>query len=300
MPSAAMAAAMAGAVDLSGLRDRPQTDPAAEPGPGGAPAAVVQVTEPDFEPLVLVRSQQVPVVVLLTVPGHPQCVQLEQLLTDRANADGGRWVLAIVDVNTAPRIAQAFQAQAVPMVIAVAAGQPIDAFTGLISEDELTQWLTAIEDAVAGKLSGAPEAEQAEPERDPRLVAAEQMAQEGDLDGAVAAYEAILHSEPDHPEAGPAVRQIRFLARAQQVPETAVGAADADRDDVAAQLDAADVELLGQRPEAAFARLIGVIRSGDAEAKKTARARLLELLELFDPAEEFVIAARRDLANALF
>lgn len=299
MPSAAMAAAMAGAVDLSGLRDRPQT-PAGEAGPGGAPAAVVQVTEPDFEPQVLVRSQQVPVIVLLTVPGHPQCVQLEQLLTDRAHADGGRWALAVVDVNTAPRIAQAFQAQAVPMVIAVAAGQPIDAFTGLISADELTQWLTAIEDAVAGKLSGAPADEEDAPERDPRLVAAEQMVDEGDLDGAVAAYEAILHSEPDHLEAGSAVRQIRFLARAQQVPATAVADADADPTDVAAQLDAADAELLDQRPGAAFTRLIGVVRGGDAEAKKTARARLLELLELFDPAEEFVITARRDLANALF
>lgn len=302
-----MAAAMSSAFDLSALAPRPPRPGNAAPGSAGPRPAgpnglapVVQIDEANFEAEVVLRSQQVPVIVSLGTPDYPQCVAFDEILERAALAAGGAWVLAKVDVGLHPQIAQAFGVQSVPTVIAMAAGQPLDSQQGVLSEEELAQWLAAIENAVAGRLSGPPPPEGAEPAQDPRLVAAEAMLDEGDLAGGIAAYELILQTEPNHPEALPAVRQLRFLQRAQAVPEGAVAAADADLGDVDAQLRAADVELLAQQPDASFDRLIAVIRSGDADQKATARARLFELFELFDPAEPFIITARRNLANALY
>ncbi|WP_182348583.1 tetratricopeptide repeat protein [Tomitella gaofuii] len=292
---------MSGAVDLAGLA-QPQRPPQEQPpaGPGGV-RPVVAVGEADFEAEVLQRSMQVPVVVSIGAAEYPQSVQLDATLEQAAVAAAGRWVLATVDIRSAPRIAQAFGVQSVPTVLAVAAGRPVDAFAGMISEAELDQWISGILDATAGQLSGPPPAEaEGEPARDPRLVAAEELMDAGDLPGSIEAYEQILADEPGHGEATAAVRQLRFLVRAQEVPEDAVAAADAAPGEVDKQLRAADAELLAQQPDAAFGRLIAVVRTGAPEAKATARTRLLELLDLFDPADEYVIRARRGLANALY
>ncbi|WP_024796602.1 tetratricopeptide repeat protein [Tomitella biformata] len=294
---------MSSAFDLSALAPRPPR-PAGAPAPAPAGpnglAPVVLIDEANFEAEVVLRSQQVPVIVSLGTPDYPQCVAFDEILERAALAAGGAWVLAKVDVGLNPQIAQAFGVQSVPMVIAMAAGQPLDSQQGTFSEDELAQWLTAVQNAVGDRLTGPPLPEGQEPERDQRLVAAEAMLDEGDLDGGIAAYELILQSEPNHPEALPAVRQLRFLQRAQAVPDGAVEAADANLGDVDAQLRAADAELLAQQPDACFNRLIAVFRIGDADMKATTRARLLELWELFDPAEPFIIAARRNLANAMY
>lgn len=242
---------------------------------------------------------QVPVVVSIGSADYQQCAQLDALLETAANAAAGQWVLAKVDMRTAPRIAQAFGVESVPTVIAVAAGRPVDAFAGLISEEEFGQWMAAVLSASEGQVSGAPAAQEQVPERDSRLTAAEERVDAGDLQGGIDAYERILAEEPDHSEAKAAVAQLRFLERAQTVPEGTVAAADADPSDFDLQLQAADAELLAQQADAAFDRLVAAVRSGGGEAKDAARNRLLELLGLFDSTEDHVIRARRNLANAL-
>jgi len=58
--------------------------------------------------------------------------------------------------------------------------------------------------------------------------------------------------------------------------------------------------LLGQQPDAAFDRLIAVVKRTAGDDRTKARTHLLELFELFDQAEPFVVAARRRLAAALY
>jgi len=43
---------------------------------------------------------------------------------------GCTWILAKVDIDANPRIAQAFGVQSIPTVIALAGGQPVEAFSG--------------------------------------------------------------------------------------------------------------------------------------------------------------------------
>lgn len=282
--------------------------PPAPAADGAAPASdtglapVIDVTEATFQAEVLERSMQVLVVVDLWATWCGPCKQLSPVLEKLAHEGGGNWVLAKIDVDANPQIAQAFGVQSVPTVVAIAGGQPLADFAGAQPEPQLRQWIAALQEAVKGKLAGPPptgDAAEPEPE-DPRFVAAENALDEGDFAGAEAAYNLILNSEPNNSQAQAALRQVRFLGRVQDLPNDAVEAADAQPDAIDAQFAAADAELYSQRPEAAFDRLVALVRRTAGDDRTRVRTRLLELFELFDPAEPVVTAARRKLASALY
>ncbi|MBU8810381.1 tetratricopeptide repeat protein [Mycolicibacterium goodii] len=293
-PRPSIGPALAGAVDLSALK-RPATSGEAAPAPGGP--NVTEVTEANFEAEVLVRSGQIPVVVVLWSPRSEVSAQLTETLAGLASADGGKWSLAAVNVDTTPRIAQMFGIQAVPTVVALAGGQPIASFQGPQPAEQLRRWVDSLLEATAGKLAGTgEEAEQV----DPAVAQARAHLDQGNFDEALSAYEAILESQPNHPEAKGAVRQIAFLQRASAQRPDAVEAAAAAPDDIEAAFAAADVEILQQQVSAAFDRLIALIKRTAGDDRTKVRTRLIELFELFDPADPEVIAGRRNLANALY
>ncbi|WP_197503257.1 tetratricopeptide repeat protein [Mycobacterium sp. E740] len=293
-PRPPIAASMAGAVDLSALKQRPTAD-----GGTSAPTGGVEITEANLENEVLVRSSQVPVVVLLWTPRSEASVQLGDALSELATADGGKWSLATVNVDVVPRVAQMFGVQAVPTVVALAAGQPLSSFQGMQPPDQLRQWIDSLLNAVAGKLSGSEGGE--EPEQvDPALAQARAHLDAGDFDAARTAYQAILDANPTHAEAKGAVRQIEFLQRASARTPEAIVAADAAPDDIEAAFAAADVELLQKNVAAAFDRLINLVKRTSGDDRAQVRTRLVELFDLFDPADPEVIAGRRKLANALY
>lgn len=286
---------------------QPPSAPPTGPGSDSAPATgtglapVVDVTDATFQTEVLERSMQVLVVVDLWATWCGPCKQLSPVLEKLAHEGGGTWVLAKVDVDANPGIAQAFGVQSVPTVVAIAGGQPLADFAGAQPEPQLRQWIAALQEAVEGKLAGPPTGAEPEPEpEDPRFVAAENALDEGDFAGAEAAYELILNSEPNNAQAQAALRQVKFLGRVQDLPTDAIEAADAQPDSIDAQFAAADAELYSQRPEAAFDRLVALVRRTAGDDRTRVRTRLLELFELFDPAEPVVTAARRKLASALY
>lgn len=296
-PRPSIGPALAGAVDLSALKQRPAADaagPAGTGGPGG-----VEVTEANLEAEVLIRSSQVPVVVLLWSPRSDSSVALGQTLADLAAADTGKWSLATVNVDTTPRVAQMFGVQAVPTVVALAAGQPISSFQGPQPADQLRRWIDSLLEATAGKLSGSGDPEQPE-QVDPEVAQARAHLDNGDFDAALSAYQAILDAQPNHTEAKGAVRQIVFLQRATTHSPDSVAVADAAPGDVDAAFAAADVEILQQQVSAAFDRLIALVKRTAGDDRTRVRTRLIELFELFDPADPEVIAGRRNLANALY
>ena len=236
---------------------------------------------------------------LLWSPRSEASVQLGDALAGLAAADGGKWSLATVNVDAVPRVAQMFGVQAVPTVVALAGGQPLSSFQGAQPPEQLRGWVDSLLSATAGKLNGSADTE--DPEQvDPALAAARAHLDAGDFEAALSAYQAILDANPNHPEAKGAVRQIGFLQRATaQVPD-AVAAADAAPDDIDAAFAAADVEILQQNIASAFDRLIALVKRTAGDDRTKVRTRLIELFDLFDPADPEVIAGRRNLANALY
>ncbi|WP_024332979.1 tetratricopeptide repeat protein [Gordonia hirsuta] len=290
---------MSGAVDLSALAAKAEASRQAAAGASGAAAGgpgVTEVTEANFE-AVVGRSQEQLVVVELYSTRSLECLELSPVLAGLAQRAGGQWLLARVDVDVSPAIAQAFGVQSVPTVVALAGGQPVSAFSGPQPEAQIQGWLDEIFAKVGGMVGGGAPTPAATPE-DPRMVAAEQLMNDGDLDGALAAYRAVVTADPGHAEAQAAVRNLEFILRAQAHDPGIVDTAAPH--DVDAQLAAADVLLLSQQPEAAFERVLTVVRSTAGDEKDRARTRLLELFELFDPADPMVVAARRKLAAALY
>ncbi|SLC10199.1 thioredoxin 2 [Mycobacteroides abscessus subsp. bolletii] len=294
---------MSGAVDLSALKQRAQEPASGEPSAGGE--WTVEVTEANLESEVLAQSNRVPVIVLLGSPRSEASAALAATLGDLVAEDRGTWALARVNVDTNPQIAQVFGVQAVPTVVAVAAGRPLTSFTGPQPADQLRRWLDSILDAVAGKLPDAPVSDDEDTEEpvDPALAAARDALDSGDFEAARTAYQGLLDGGATGAvaaEATASVRQIAFLIRATGQPQDAVLTANAAPGDIDAGLAAADVEVLSQQPDSAFDRLVALVRGTSDDDRAKVRARLLELFELFDPADPAVIAGRRKLANALF
>jgi putative thioredoxin len=312
-----MPAAFAGAVDLSALKARPTAPPAGSSAPGGPAAAaaappspfVVDVDETSFGGL-LQASSQVLVVVDLWASWSTTGQAMSAALVKLASAAGGSWILARVDVDANPRIAQAFAVQSLPMVIALAQGQPItDPITAPLSEAQVKQWISSLLDALREHLPGikeaealagtSPEAEEAETE-DPRFTAAEDALAAGDYAAAELAYQKILAAEPANLEAKAALAQVGLLARVEDLPADTLAIADAAPDDVAAQRAAADLQLANGDVAGAFARLVDTVRRTAGDDRAAAREHLVELFSLFPPDDEQVIKARRALAAALY
>lgn len=306
-PSAAeqkLAASLAGAVDLSGLKKRAETrrgatDTGRAPGqggppPGSGPEVVVEVDEASFEQEVLARSAQVPVILELVSQRAPTA--LTGLLDALAVEAGGQWVHATVDVDASPGIAQALQARAVPTVYAVAAGRPLADFEGEQPEEALRQWLAAVLRATEGKLGGpAPDTDDVEPEEptDPERDAAEDALAEGDLAAAEERFTALVEARPGEHSLVEALRYVQAARRSTE-------ATDAGEGSVPDALRAADTALVGGEYEAAFSTLVDAIRVHVGDERVTLRARLLELLEALPVDDERVLAARRNLASALY
>lgn len=315
--TAALSAALSGAVDLGALKARADAArqagaapaaPSASADNGSAPW-IVDVTEASFQ-AVVEQSLQVPVVVLLGASYSPESQQLAASLTRLASASGGSWILARVDLEQAPRIGQAFGVQSVPTTVAVAAGQPIDAFAGPIADAELSAWVARLLDALRDRLpgiragearAGAPVAPSEEDiVEDPRIVAAEEAFERGDYAAAQGYYSEILASEPANELAKEGLAQARFAERAESVDPAVIAKADGALEDIDAQLAAADAQVALQQVEEAFARLVDTVRRVYGEDRDRVRQHLVGLFELFPADDARVAAARRNLASALY
>ncbi len=302
-----------GAVDLSALRAPApaQPAPAAEPvrpttpAPGDAGSAgggaaagggggvtIIDVTEATFQSEVLERSLRTPVVIDFWAEWCGPCKQLSPILEKLAIEGDGAWVLARVDVDANPRLAQMFRVQGIPMVFAVVGGQPVDAFSGVVPEAQLRPWIDAVL-----KAGGV----EVETPADPRLTAADDALMSGDLDAAEQAYKKVLGESPADVAAESGLAQVGLMRRVQgQNPAAVLAAANAAPDDISAQTLAADVEMLSGQAESAYRRLVDLVRRTSGAEREAARQHLLSLFTVAGPDDPAVATARRQLASALF
>lgn len=304
------AAALRGAVDLSSLRGR-AAQPATAPD-GAAPAAsggvVVDVTDATFGEI-LELSRSVPVVVDLWAEWCGPCKQLSPIIEKVTREQGGRVVLAKVDVDANPQIAQAFRAQSIPLVVALIGGQPVPMFTGAVPEEQVREVFAkllevAAQNGVTGSVPMDGEEPAAEPEEAPLPpLHAEAFAaiEAGDYARAIQAYQHALAENPRDEDAKAGLGQVRLLDRVQgldlqQVREAAAAAPL----DVEAQFRVADLDLAGGHVDDAFSRLLDLFSAVDVDQRTPVRERLVELFDLIGAADPRVAAARTRLASLLF
>ena len=257
----------------------------------------IEVTERDVEAKAFERSTQIPVVLMVGTARSPESEQLKATLENLA-AGQREFLVAYVNADAHPQLAQALGVRALPTVVALAAGRPVTNFEGNQPAEQLTQWMQALVQNIGPQLSGlSDEPDAGEPEADPRLAQAEAAVQAGDYDAAIAVYDEMLAQDPANAEIKQAKATVAVLKRFNPQARTSDPIADAAADptDMAKQLDAADAEVLAGNPEAAFERLLAHVKTSP-EAKD----RLLELLLLFDANDPLIKRTRTNLASALF
>jgi putative thioredoxin len=301
-------AALRGAVDLSSLRNRPASPAEGAPAPGVVDL-VVDATDETFGQILEI-SRTVPVVVDLWAEWCGPCKQLSPIIEKVTRELGGRVLLAKVDVDANPQLAQSFRAQSIPMVVALIAGQPVPMFTGAVPEqqvrDVFAQLLqVAAQNGVTGTLSvgtdaDAPAAPE-EPELPPLHAEAYAAIEVGDYAAAIRAYEKALAENPRDEEALAGLGQVRLLDRVQGLDLQAARAAAANGPlDVQAQFDVADLDLAGGHVDDAFGRLLDLFSQLPSDQRTPVRERLIELFGLIGPADPRVVSARNRLSSLLF
>jgi putative thioredoxin len=312
-PATSPAVNLRGAVDLSALAARrQQASPTAGPAPSNGSAPVIDVSDADFAAQVVQRSTTVPVVIDFWAEWCSPCRQLSPVLEQLAVAYGGRFLLAKVDTDANPQLAQAFAVQSIPSVFAVIKGQPVPLFQGAQPEAQIRQVLEELlrvagANGVTGVYTsgGSGEAAEEEQEQEAPLPPLHQKAYDaieaGDFPGAVDAYEQALRESPADEQARLGLAQVRLLQRTQSVDQVQARTAAAGRPlDVEAQILVADLDLLGGHVEDAFARLVDTVRATSGADRDRARAHLVELFDVVGPGDSRVGKARLALANALF
>jgi len=161
---------------------------------------VIDVDLQNFEQTVLVGSSETPVLVDFWAEWCEPCKALGPVLEQVTEEYAGGLVLAKVDIDANPDIAQAFRIQSVPTVVLIVDGRPVDAFSGALPYKEIKDFLAK---HVAPSAAGDPLAE------------ARTLLENGELVPAIGVLHDLVEAEPGHAEARAALS--RCLLEAEDV-----------------------------------------------------------------------------------
>lgn len=288
---------------------------------GGAKGAVIDVNERTFRQDVLERSREVPIVVDFWAPWCGPCRVLGPVLEKLAAEANGAWILAKLNVDENPRLAQMFQVQGIPAVKAFREGRVVDEFTGALPESQVRAWLKRL----------GPVAPVAPTDR---LVEEALALEERDPLGAVARYENAIKLDPNHapslfglgrlmliagdpsgaewlrkvPADAPQSKQAHaWLELAEMIaatedtnPVTLMEQVEQNPADVEARWLLAAHQIRGRRYADAIESLLAIVMRNRAFRDDGARKMVLELFSALGEQHPLSVQGRRNLANLMF
>jgi putative thioredoxin len=109
----------------------------------------------DFEAKVLLPAETVPVLVDFWAPWCEPCKILKPMLEKLAEEYAGRFLLAMVNADECPELAQHFGVRSIPSVKVLFQGQLVDEFNGAMAESQLREFIDRVA-LPAGPASASP------------------------------------------------------------------------------------------------------------------------------------------------
>ena len=280
---------------------------------------IFDVKTDEFEQQVVHKSSEVPVIVDFWSPSCQPCLQLAPIIEQAVSDAAGKLLLAKVNVDDNPELAQMMGVQSIPVVVAFFEGQVVDHFQGLIPENELKEWLGRL---VPSKAAEAFKEAMELLESDPAAAEAKlREVLESDPSDTVKIYlaQALLTQNRDEeagaiiaeleargflePEAEKIKSQLEMRANAEESGgiQQARAAAEAAPDDLSLQVALADALAVENKHREAFETLLAVAtvdRCGENGDK--ARQQMVKLFDVLGAGSELVSEYRRKLATALY
>jgi putative thioredoxin len=276
--------------DLSTLK---KSDLPESPIPG------IAVTQENLVSDFVSKSKEQVVVLLCWSPRSAQSKEILDILGKLESADKGAWLLGTVDVDSQPQVAQALQVKAVPIAIAIVAEQLLPLFESVPQIDQVRLVINKLLELAAQKGVGQAPEVLAEIPLEPEEQAAYAALEKSDFKAAKIAYESWLKRKPNEPVAVIGLAQVNLMLRVEGLdPELTLK--NAKSDDLTSQLMCADIEIATGNNEAAFTRLLNVIRSFSGDEKDKAKLHLIQLFNLVNPSDPSLLKARNELASLLF
>jgi putative thioredoxin len=277
------------AFDLSSLT-KPKVDPS-------TPMAGIEVSvenlSSDILPLSLVR----PVIVLMWSPRSPESVEMIKVLGKLEIDYKEAFSLARVDIEAHPQVAQAFQTKTVPYAVAIIAEQMVPLFEQSYPEAQVRMVIDKVLTLASEQGVGQAPAEHMEAEE----IEAMEALEAGNYAGAEVAYKKWLSRKPAENLAKLGLAQTQLLMRTEGLElNQVIDESTKNPTDIALQLKAADVEMVSGGVEAAFTRLLHAVRATAGDDRNKVKDHLLNLFALVDPSDPRLVAARKELASALF
>lgn len=277
------------AFDLSSLT-KPKVDPST-PLPGLE--VLVENLTSEILPLSLVR----PVIVLMWSTRSPESIEMLKTLAKLEGDYKSAFSLARVDIDAHPQVAQAFQTKSIPYAVAIIAEQMVPLFEQAYAEAQVRMVIDKVLTLAAEQGVGQAPVEEMEAEE----IEAMQALESGDYLMAQAAYKKWLARKPSETLAKLGLAQTQLLMRTEALDlDSVIKASTQEPSNIALQLQAADVEMVNGGVEAAFTRLLHAIKATKAEERTQIKEHLLDLFALVDPSDPRLVAARKELASALF
>jgi putative thioredoxin len=272
---------------------------------------VIEVDERSFKDEVVERSRTTPVVVDFWAPWCGPCRTLGPTLERLATEARGAFILAKLNVDDNPRLAQMFRIQGIPAVKAFRDGRIVDEFTGALPESQVRTWLKRFV-----------------PEPSDDLVEAAAAMESHSPAEAAARYRVALGSDPDNaaalfglgrllvtqgePEGVETLRQVPtdspLYARAQAWlilanffgEASAIEPAAANSTDLEARYRLAANQARSHDYAAAIDNLLAIVERDRKFHDDGARKTLLALFDALGNDDPLVAQGRRRLANLLF
>ena len=147
---------------------------------------IIDVITDNFMTDVIEQSKETPVIVDFWAPWCEPCKQLTPIIERIIKEKNGKVILAKMNIDESPEVAQQLKIQSIPAVMAFNDGQPIDGFIGVQSEKIIIEFVNKI-----SSLKNSSTIEE-------NISAGKKYMNEGDIETATLVFSEILKIEPDN------------------------------------------------------------------------------------------------------